>query len=172
VPGNAGKVVENAALAKTVASSEGWCGGVQRVGLWGGLGLPVFVARPLPARAAGYTLVGMADMRGAPGSRYRRPYAVAESLDRLHGPVSGTVHLPAHLDWSGRAEYDLDAPGRIVDLYRAVLNEAASPQDLYEYLDARTLRRLWAMLWLPVQLRGAWERKFPVLAEISRVTAA
>lgn len=133
---------------------------------------PVFVARTLPSRTAGYTLVSMADTRGALEPRYRRPYTVAESLDRLHGPVSGTVHLPAHLDWSGHAEYDLDALGRIVDLYRAVLNEAASPQDPYEYLDAGTLRRLWAMLWLPIQLRRAWEQRFPVLAEISRVTAA
>jgi hypothetical protein len=116
-------------------------------------------------------LVNMADMGGVPRARYQRPYAVADSLDLLHGPVSGTVHLPVHLDWSGSAEYDLDAPGRIVDLYRAVLNEAASPQDLYAYLDAAVLRRLWAMLWLPVQLRRAWEQKFPVLAEISRITA-
>jgi hypothetical protein len=114
----------------------------------------------------------MADTRGTSEARYRRPYAVAESLDLLHGPATGTVHLPAHLDWSGRAEYDLDAPGRVVDLYRAVLIEAASPQDLHDYLDAAMLRRLWALLWLPAQLRNAWERKFPVLAEISRVTAA
>jgi hypothetical protein len=114
----------------------------------------------------------MGDMRGDVESRYRRPYAVAESLDLLHGPGSGTVRLPPHLDWSGHAEYDLDAPGRIVDLYRAVLIEAASPRDLYEFLDAGMLRRLWALLWLPAQLRKAWEQRFPVLAEISRVTAA
>lgn len=114
----------------------------------------------------------MSDSHGVPESRYRRPYVVADSLDLLHGPVSGTVHLPPHLDWSGNAEYDLDAPGRIVDLYRAVLNEAARPQDLHEYLDAGMLRRLWALLWLPAQLRRAWEQKFPVLAEISRIAAA
>jgi hypothetical protein len=113
----------------------------------------------------------MADTRGPSVSRYRRPYAVAESLDLLHGPTTGTVRLPAHLDWSGRAEYDLDAPGRVVDLYRAVLIEAATPQDLYEYLDAGMLGRLWALLWLPAHLRTTWEVKFPVLAEISRVTA-
>lgn len=107
----------------------------------------------------------------APAARYRRPYAVAESLDLLHGPSSGTVHLPTHLDWSGCAVYNLEAPGRIVDLYRTVLIEAASPQDLYAYLNAAALRRLWALLWLPAQLRKAWEQKFPVLAEISRVTA-
>ena len=47
-------------------------------------------------------------------------------------------------------------PGRVVDLYRAVLIEAASPQDLYAYLDAGMLRRLWALMWL-AQLRRAWE---------------
>lgn len=109
---------------------------------------------------------------GAAAVRYRRPYAVPDSLDLLQGPSSGTVHLPAHLDWSGNAAYDLDAPGRIVDLYRAVLIEAASPQDLHAYLNAAVLRRLWALLWLPAQLRKAWEQKFPVLAEISRLTAA
>jgi hypothetical protein len=112
-----------------------------------------------------------ADRQGASGSGYRRPYAVPERLDLLRGPSSGTVHLPSHLDWSGNAVYDLDAPGRVVDLYRAVLIEAASPQDLYAYLDERVLRRLWALLWLPAQLRGAWEQRFPVLAEISRITA-
>ena len=88
------------------------------------------------------------------------------------GPSSGAVHLPSHLDWSGNAVYDLEAPGRVVDLYRAVLIEAASPQDLYAYLDEGVLRRLWVLLWLPAQLRGAWEQRFPVLAEISRITAA
>lgn len=130
------------------------------------------MARAILSPAHGYTLMSMADTRGTPGSRYRRSYAVADSLDLLHGPASGTVRLPTHLDWSGEAEYDLDAPGRIVDLYRAVLIEAATPQDLYEYLDAGMLRRLWALLWLPAQLRRDWEQKFPVLAEISRVTAA
>jgi hypothetical protein len=108
---------------------------------------------------------------GTPAAGYRRPYPVPDRLDLLQGPSTGTVQLPAHLDWSGNAVYDLDAPGRIVDLYRAVLIEAASPQDLYAYLDAAVLRRLWAVLWLPVQLRRAWEQKFPVLAEISRITA-
>jgi hypothetical protein len=61
--------------------------------------------------------------------------------------------------------------GRLVDLYRAVLIEAASPQDLYAYLDERVLRRLWALLWLPALLRRTWEQRFPILAEISRITA-
>ena len=112
-----------------------------------------------------------ADSPGASGARYQRPIAVQERLDLLRGPLSGTVHLPSHLVWSGNAVCDLDAPGRGVDLYDAVLIEAASPQDLYAYLDERVLRRLWALLWLSAQLRRAWEQRFPVLAEISRITA-
>ena len=111
------------------------------------------------------------DIQGGPGGRFQRPYAVPQELELLQGLSSGTVRLPSHLDWSGNAVYDLDAPGRVVDLYRAVLIEAATPQDLYAYLDERVLRRLWALLWLPAQLRRAWEQRFPVLAEISRVTA-
>jgi len=61
---------------------------------------------------------------------------------------------------SGNAAYDLDAPGTVVDLYRAVLIEAAAPQDLYAYLDEKVLGRLWALLWLPAQLRKAWEQRF------------
>jgi hypothetical protein len=112
------------------------------------------------------------DSEGAAGGRYQRPYAIPERLDLLRGPSSGIVRLPPHLDWSGNAVYDLDAPGRVVDLYRAVLIEAASSQDLYAFLNEMVLRRLWALLWLPAQLRSAWEQRFPVLAEISRITAA
>jgi hypothetical protein len=67
--------------------------------------------------------IEIAERGRKPTASYQRPYTVAESLDLLHGPSSGMVHLPSHLDWSGHAEYDLDAPGRVVDLYRAVLIE-------------------------------------------------
>jgi hypothetical protein len=83
----------------------------------------------------------MADAQGTSSARYQRPYAVPERLDLLQGPSSGTVQLPSYLDWSGNAVYDLDAPGRVVDLYRAVLIEAASPQDLYAYHPQNPLTR-------------------------------
>lgn len=92
-------------------------------------------------------------------------------LDLLRGPSSGTVLLPSHLDWSGNAVYDLEASGRVVDLCRAVVIEAASPQDLCVYLDETALRRLWALLRLPARLRRACDQRFPDLAAISRVTA-
>jgi hypothetical protein len=88
--------------------------------------------------------------------------------------VPRRVPFACRRTWTGRgnAVYDLDTPGRVVDLYRAVLIEAATPQDLYAYLDERVLRRLWALLWLPAQLRRGWEQRFPVPAEISRITAS
>jgi hypothetical protein len=112
---------------------------------------------PWPCLPRDFLNVG-ADAQGTSGARYQRPYAVPERLDLLQGPSSGTVHLPSYLDWSGNAVYDLDAPGRVVHLYRAVLIEAASPQDLYAYLDERVLRRLWALLWLPASSAGRGSR--------------
>ena len=103
---------------------------------------------------------------------HQRPYTVAESLGLLRGPSSGTVRCRRTWTWPGNAVYDLDAPGRIVGLYRAVLIEAATPQDLSAYLDAGALRRLWSLPWLPPRLRKAWEQKFPVGAETSRLAPA
>jgi hypothetical protein len=104
--------------------------------------------------------------------RYARPVAVPDHLDLLTGPTSGVVELPRHLKWSGNARYDLDQAGRIVDLYRAVLNEAATPTDLHTYLDRVTLIKLWPAIWLPASVRRAWEQRFPELARLRTHTAA
>ncbi len=114
----------------------------------------------------------MAAIERPAGTRYARPYITPDGLDLLTGPVSGVVRLPRHLDWSGNAEYDLDSPGRIVDLYRTVIIEAVTPEDLHTFLNERTLRQLWALLWLPDAVRQAWESRFPGLALIRRISAA
>jgi hypothetical protein len=93
----------------------------------------------------------------------RKPYVVADRLDDLRGPTGGTVTLPSHLDWSGRAEYDLDKPSRLASMYRTVLNEASTTDDLRSWIDHWSLRRLWSTLWLPPQLRRQWETRFPEL---------
>ncbi len=69
----------------------------------------------------------------------RKPYIVAGELGDLRGPTGGTVTLPHHLDWSGGATYDLDRPARLSSMYKAVLNEASTTQDLRDWLDERTL---------------------------------
>ncbi|MGX1773029.1 hypothetical protein ACWIGW_13040 [Nocardia brasiliensis] len=104
--------------------------------------------------------------------RYHKPVAVPENLHLLTGPTTGIVRLPAHLDWSGHAEYDLDRPGRIVDLYRTVINEAASAIDLHTYLNESVLKRLCSYMWLPAQTKLAWENRFPELAQLSRPASA
>lgn len=103
---------------------------------------------------------------------YGKPIVVAERLDLLTGPTEGVVRLPRHLDWSGAGRYDLDSPGRVIDLYRTVLIEAAGPADLHTYLHKATLKRLWSYLWLPPALRRAWEQRFPELAALSRLAEA
>jgi hypothetical protein len=94
----------------------------------------------------------------------RKPYIVADHLGDLRGPTEGTVTLPHHLDWSGRATYDLDRPARRASMYKAVLNEASTVEDLRDWLDEHVLIELWPTLWLPARLRGLWESKFPELA--------
>jgi hypothetical protein len=94
-----------------------------------------------------------------------KPVVVPDRLDLLTGPTGGVVFLPRHLKWSGSSRYDLDSPGRIVDLYRTVINEAATPADLYAYLDESMLIELWPSMWLPAPVRQAWEQQFSKLAE-------
>jgi hypothetical protein len=101
----------------------------------------------------------------------RKPYVVADSLAELTGPTRGVVSLPSHLDWSGRADYDLGRPARLAGLYKVVLSEAASVEDLRTWLDGETLLRLWPSLWLPPQLRRRWEQRFPELAAARTVAA-
>jgi hypothetical protein len=94
----------------------------------------------------------------------RKPYVIADDLRDLRGPTDGTVTLPHHLDWSGRATYDLDRSARLASMYKVVLNEARAAEDLREWLDKRVLIELWPTLWLPPRLRRLWEDRFPELA--------
>lgn len=112
----------------------------------------------------------MADTQSA--RRYAKPIVLPLRLDLLHGPISGIVDLPRRLDWSGNARYDLDRPGRIVDLYRTVISDATDPADLHAYLDGPTLRQLWPTIWLGPEIRCAWESRFPELAALRGKAAA
>jgi hypothetical protein len=94
----------------------------------------------------------------------RKPYVVADHLDELRGPTTGTISLPHHLDWSGSPHYDLDRPAQLASMYETVLNEAATVDDLRAWINGRELLTLWPTLWLPGPLRRAWEQKFSQLA--------
>lgn len=104
--------------------------------------------------------------------RYAKPFVVADDLTLLRGRTTGVVTLPRYLDWSGSADYDLGRPGRIVDLYRTVLIEATKPGDLHAFLDQAILTQLWPSLWLPSDLRRAWEDRFPELRRTDSEAAA
>jgi hypothetical protein len=114
----------------------------------------------------------MADKEVTFMRRYAKPVVVADDLALLHGPRSGIVTLPRHLDWSGSADYDLDSNSRVVDLYRTVLIEATKPADVHTFLDRAILTELWPTLWLPPELRRAWEERFPDLPRTGSKTAA
>jgi hypothetical protein len=94
----------------------------------------------------------------------QKPYIIADDLGDLRGPTEGMITLPPHLDWSGRASYDLDRPARLASMYKAVLNEAGTVQDLRSWINRRVLIELWPALWLPQRLRVLWESRFPELA--------
>ncbi|GHJ18342.1 hypothetical protein [Micromonospora sp. AKA38] len=104
-------------------------------------------------------------------SGYAKPVIVPDRLEALCGPTQGVVSLPRHLKWSGNSRYDLAQPGRIRDLYRAVLNEATSAEDLATYLDQEMLVRLWPTMWLPLSVRRTWESRFPALRDSRRSAA-
>lgn len=97
----------------------------------------------------------------------RRPVLVAVSLADLRAPVSGVVELPLHLFWSGQdsrdSQFSLDDPSRRRELYRTVLREARSPDDLAAFLNGGMLTALWARLVLPKMVRKAWEDQHPFL---------
>ncbi|MEP9392117.1 helix-turn-helix domain-containing protein [Gordonia sp. VNQ95] len=94
----------------------------------------------------------------------RRPHPVAESLDELRGPTSGSVRLPVAVDWGPAREYDIDDPQDAVRLYSQVLREASTAQELVEYLNGPLLTRLWLSLNLPAGIVQQWEDRFPELA--------
>jgi len=108
----------------------------------------------------------------SPGRRQSRPgrgVTVAPSLADLRGPTEGTVELPLWLFWSCPGHtFDLGDRDMRLWLYQTVLREASRPEDLTTYLDGDTLIALWPDLYLPKDVREAWEDAHPLL----RATAA
>jgi hypothetical protein len=56
-------------------------------------------------------------------------------------------------------------------MYKVVLTEAGTVDDLRSRLSGDVLLRLWPSLWLPPELRRRWEERFPELAT-ARMNAA
>jgi len=94
----------------------------------------------------------------------RRGITVAEDLDRLHGPTTGATSLPLAIEASHRTAYDFGDAHQRAEAYRVVLMEAVTQDDLVSWLDRDELVRVWPDLYLPRDIRAAWQARHPVLA--------
>ena len=94
----------------------------------------------------------------------RRGIAVAEDLDRLHGPTAGAFVLPLRIEASHRRPYDFGDAHQRSEAYRVVLMEALTQEDLETWLDRDELVQFWPDLYLPRDIRAAWQARHPVLA--------
>jgi hypothetical protein len=85
---------------------------------------------------------------------------VPRDLDQLHGPLQGSIGLPARLFWSGPdprgARWDLSDPSQRRDLYEIVLVEGAL-DDLRRLVNGLELLQLWDQMYLPRWVRSAWQ---------------
>lgn len=97
------------------------------------------------------------------GYTMRTP-VVAPGLDLLHGPLRGRHQLPLHLDASARATLDFGDAAERAGAYQLVLLEAREVADLEQWLDRDELTRLWPELFLPRELRRAWQSQHRDLA--------
>jgi hypothetical protein len=110
-----------------------------------------------------------------PGARPRLPSRWAgvgaklpETLDRLDGPSTGVVELPADLAWSGDRGFDLADPGQRYLYEMTMLTAAVTPEHYIRWLNADLLRADWPVLRLPSSLRAVWHERFPELAQLTR----
>lgn len=117
------------------------------------------------------SLVARRQAAPAPAPRHLRPVIVPPSLDDLRGPASGVVDLPVRLYWSGSRQFDLADPHQVADMCEAVIDVAATTDDIARYLNADLLIRVWPALGMSRAKRDAWESRFPVLRR-QRLAAA
>jgi len=101
--------------------------------------------------------------RKAP-ARSRRGVLVAADLADLRGPAEGTAELPLRLFWSAADRtFDLGDTDMLRSMYEKVLREAIRADELTTYLNAGRLIAVWPDLFLPRDVRQAWEDQHPAL---------
>jgi hypothetical protein len=89
---------------------------------------------------------------------------VVADLADLQGPSGGLVELPLRLFWSAAdRRFDLSDPDMLRSMYEKVLRAAIRPEDLTTFLNGSTLRDVWPDLFLPRDVRRAWEDRHPAL---------
>jgi hypothetical protein len=89
---------------------------------------------------------------------------VVADLSDLQGPAHGPLELPLRLFWSAPDRtFDLDDVDALRSMYEKVLRSAANTEELSAYLNGGRLTAVWSDLFLPRDLRRAWEDQHPVL---------
>jgi hypothetical protein len=89
---------------------------------------------------------------------------VAADLADLRGPAEGIVELPLRLFWSAADRaFDLSDPDMLRSVYEKVLREAIRADELTAYLNGGRLIVIWPDLFLPENVRHAWETQHPAL---------
>jgi hypothetical protein len=63
-------------------------------------------------------------------------------------------------------------PGRLASMYRTVLTDAATVDDLRTWLNRNRLIEEWPDMYLPAKVRRLWEDRFPELADARTAPAA
>ncbi|TFD04167.1 hypothetical protein [Cryobacterium sp. TMT1-66-1] len=97
-----------------------------------------------------------------PGFWELRSIFVADSLDDLVGPSSGTLILPPHLNWSSRRPVRLNDPASVAEWYACILRESLGDDDLI-LMNRGLFLRVWPDLFLPGRIREAWQNLHPEL---------
>jgi hypothetical protein len=101
--------------------------------------------------------------RKAP-ARPRRRVLVAADLADLRGPAEGVAELPLRLFWSAPDRtFDLGDTDMLRSMYEKVLREAIRADELTTHLNADRLIAVWPDLFLPRDVRQAWEDQHPAL---------
>ena len=96
--------------------------------------------------------------------RPRSAVLVVADLSDLQGPAHGRLELSLRLFWSAPDRtFDLDDVDALRSMYEKVLCTAARTEELSTYLNRGRLTDVWADLFLPRDLRQAWEDQHPVL---------
>jgi hypothetical protein len=101
--------------------------------------------------------------RPAPARPGRRVLVAADLAD-LRGPAEGVAELPLRLFWSAADRtFDLGDADMLRSMYEKVLREASRADELATYLNAGRLIAVWPDLFLPRDVRQAWEDQHPTL---------
>jgi hypothetical protein len=89
---------------------------------------------------------------------------VAADLADLTGPAEGVIELPLRLFWSATdRRFDLGDVDMLRSMYEKVLREATRVHELTTYLNRGRLIAVWPDLFLPRDVRQAWEDLHPAL---------